>query len=312
METNNPVVSVVIPTYNRAHMIVRAINSVLNQTYKDLEIIVVDDASQDNTEVVVKSFDDERIQYFRHDKNRGGSAARNTGIKASRGAYIALLDSDDEWFPEKLEKQVNKFNDTAVEVGAVYCGFQSIIETTGQRIEEHMPTLRGDIAVDLFKGCPFNTSQLLIRKECFQKTGMFDEAFPACQDWDMWIRFSQYFEFDFVPSVLVKRYYHGEQITSSLPRKIQARRKLIEKHHNLLAAHPVRFSQHLNKLGILCCLNGDFKQAKRCFLDSIGKMPAQRFAYLNFLFLLLAPQLHRSRLQRNSSRWAVDGIPLYW
>lgn len=100
-----PTVSVVIPTYNRAHLVGRAIQSVLNQTYQDFEIIVVDDGSTDNTEEVVKSFNDPRIRYIRHDQNRGGSAARNTGIKMARGEYIAFQDSDDEWLPEKLESR---------------------------------------------------------------------------------------------------------------------------------------------------------------------------------------------------------------
>lgn len=111
---NNPKVSVIIPTYNRAHLIGRAIKSVLNQTYKDFEIIIVDDGSTDKTEEVVKDFKDERVRYIRREKNKGGSAARNTGIKAARGEYIAFQDSDDEWLPEKLEKQMKAFEAMAM------------------------------------------------------------------------------------------------------------------------------------------------------------------------------------------------------
>src|SRR4030042_5052103 len=101
-----PTVSIIIPTYNRAHLVMRAINSVLDQSFQDFEIIIVDDASRDNTEKMVSGIRDKRIFYIRHEKNRGGSAARNTGIKQARGEYIAFLDSDDEWLPEKLEKQL--------------------------------------------------------------------------------------------------------------------------------------------------------------------------------------------------------------
>lgn len=101
-----PLVSVVIPTYNRANIISNTINSVLNQTYSNLEIVIVDDFSNDNTEDVVKSFNDSRIKYIKHTKNSNGSVARNTGIKSSKGEYIAFLDSDDEWFPEKIDIQL--------------------------------------------------------------------------------------------------------------------------------------------------------------------------------------------------------------
>lgn len=104
-----PKVSVIIAAYNRAHLIGRALRTVLEQTYNDFEVIIVDDASTDNTENVIKSFDDARIKYIRHDKNKGAAAAWNTGIRASKGEYIAFQDSDDEWAEDKLEKQMNAF-----------------------------------------------------------------------------------------------------------------------------------------------------------------------------------------------------------
>ena len=102
-------VSVIITTYNRAHLVGKAIKSVLNQTFQDFELIVVDDGSTDNTEEVINSFNDTRIRYIRHKINKGGNAARNTGLRNSKGEYIAFLDSDDEWLPEKLERQLEVF-----------------------------------------------------------------------------------------------------------------------------------------------------------------------------------------------------------
>lgn len=103
---DQPFVSVIIPTYNRAHIIHRAITSVLQQTYQNLEIIIVDDASKDETEAVISSFQDERIRYIRHPENYGGADARNTGISAASGEYITFLDSDDVWLPNKVELQL--------------------------------------------------------------------------------------------------------------------------------------------------------------------------------------------------------------
>ncbi|RLF83553.1 glycosyl transferase, partial [Thermococci archaeon] len=106
---SRPTVSVIIPTYNRANLLKRAIASVLNQTFTDFELIVVDDASPDNTPEVVRSINDGRIRYVRLKKNSGGPVARNTGIRKARGRFIALLDDDDEWLPNRLELQIKKF-----------------------------------------------------------------------------------------------------------------------------------------------------------------------------------------------------------
>ena len=112
-------VSVIIPTYNRAKLIKRSILSVLNQTYQNFEIIVVDDGSADDTKSVVESFNNPKIRYIRHDINKGQSAARNTGIKNAKGKYIAFQDSDDEWLPEKLEKQMSCFESPSSHSGIV-------------------------------------------------------------------------------------------------------------------------------------------------------------------------------------------------
>jgi len=120
-----PEVSVVIPTYNRAQFIERCVCSALQQTYRDLEVIVVDDGSNDGTDIRIDNLKrtDSRLHFLRHDKNRGAQAARNTGIYAARGKYIAFLDSDNEWMPDKLERQLPLFENNNNKVGVVYSGF---------------------------------------------------------------------------------------------------------------------------------------------------------------------------------------------
>src|SRR5262249_34375929 len=144
-----PQVSVIIPTHNRAKSLQAAITSVLNQTYRDFEIIVVDDASKDNTEHVVRRFRDERIKYIRCAVNKGEAGARNKGVKASAADYIAFLDDDDEWLPRKLELQVALMDSCSLKVGGVYSGYVEIDKTTGRIIGETIPIKRGDILSDM-------------------------------------------------------------------------------------------------------------------------------------------------------------------
>ena len=119
----SPTVSVIIPTYNRGHLINRAINTVLVQTFQDFEVIVVDDGSTDNTIEVVNRLSDDRVSLLKINENRGASFARNRGIELAAGRYIAFQDSDDEWKKDKLKKQIQVFNNAAPEVGLVYTGY---------------------------------------------------------------------------------------------------------------------------------------------------------------------------------------------
>ena len=133
--TISPTISVVMPTYNRGYIIRRAIESVINQTCADWEMVIVDDGSDDDTEDIIASYGDSRIVYRRQDAGKkGAAAARNAGIAMSRGEYVAFIDSDDEWLPKKLEAQLNVFNTTDLEnVGVVICG-RRIFEPEGEKV----------------------------------------------------------------------------------------------------------------------------------------------------------------------------------
>ena len=195
MKNNHPVVTVIIPTHNRAHLISGSIRSVLDQTFKNFELIIVDDASNDNISEVVNGFKDDRIKYIHHDKNQGGPTARNTGIKAAKGAYIALLDDDDQWWPTKLEEQVNKFNEVSNKVGLVYSGLEVRRLTGDSVVRTYHPQFRGDLRLRLLLGTTIGSPTPLIKRECFEKVGLFDPRLKSCQDWDMWKRISEYYEF---------------------------------------------------------------------------------------------------------------------
>jgi len=219
----NPTVSVIIPTYNRAHLVARAIQSVLDQTYQDFELIIVDDGSTDNTEEVIKGFQqkDSRIIYLEHDQNKGGSAARNTGIKASRGEYIAFLDSDDECLPEKLGKQIVHLNNNYINAFISYTGYFKIDDKGDSSVFK--PTKHGNIYNDqLWEDHVSPTSAVMVKRNCFEEVGLFDESLPARQDYDMWLRLSQYYIFDYIIEPLVVIHNTNKDTISS---NIIARKK---------------------------------------------------------------------------------------
>lgn len=187
----NPAVTVIIPTYKRPRLVGRAIESVLKQTIKDLELLVIDDCSQDETRAIVEAIGDPRVRYVKHDTNKGLPAVRNTGIRLARGQYIAFLDDDDEWCPDKLERQL------AVIPGhdAVACA--AIANGVTVRIHRR-PTITSD---DLRRGS-FAPSSLLVKADVL-RTVLFDETITQGEDWDALIRLVQHHSIAWVPAPLL-------------------------------------------------------------------------------------------------------------
>jgi glycosyltransferase involved in cell wall biosynthesis len=181
-------VSVIIPTYNRARKVARAVASVLYQTHTDYELIVVDDGSRDNTGETLSLFPS-RIIRLVHDGNRGVSAARNTGITASGAPLIAFLDSDDYWLPEKLAVQVAFFK---AHPKAMACQTQEIWIRKGLRVNPRKKHLKpsGRIFVPSLKLCLVSPSAVMVTRSLLDEVDLFDEAFPVCEDYDLWLRVS--------------------------------------------------------------------------------------------------------------------------
>ncbi|MCP4681181.1 MAG: glycosyltransferase family 2 protein [Desulfobacterales bacterium] len=179
-------VSVIIPTFNRAEKVSRAISSVLAQTFMDLEIIVVDDGSTDGTKDAMSQFEG-RISYIAHSGNRGVSAARNTGIGRSTAPLIAFLDSDDYWLPEKLAVQAAFFK---ADPHAVACQTGEIWIRKGRRVNPKTRHLKpsGDIFEPSLKLCLVSPSAVMLKRSLLEEVGPFDEDLPACEDYDLWLR----------------------------------------------------------------------------------------------------------------------------
>lgn len=180
-------ISVIIPTFNRASFLKKAIESVIAQTYRDFELVVVDDGSQDNTRDVVSRFG-ERITYIRQ-KNRGPGAARNLGIKKSRGDFIAFLDSDDWWDKEKLFVQMREMLNAPMYLVShtqeVWYRNRVVLNQKKKHRKFH-----GYIFDKCLPLCVVSMSTVMARRELFSKVGLFDEDLPCCEDYDFWLRVS--------------------------------------------------------------------------------------------------------------------------
>ncbi len=209
--THKPIVSVIIPTYNREHVLERAIQSVLNQTYKNYELIIIDDGSTDDTSKILDKYDKDIRHYSM--LHSGVSAARNFGIKKAYGDWIALLDSDDYWLPEKLEKQVKfvsrhpqfkvaQTDEKWIRKGKFVNPMKKHQKHSGWIFEKCLPL------------CIVSPSAVMIHKEIFDAVGLFDENLPVCEDYDLWLRISRNYQIGLLPEkLIVKTGGHDDQLS---------------------------------------------------------------------------------------------------
>ena len=179
----------------------------------------------------MRSFNDQRISYIRHEKNKGPSATRNTGISAARGKYIAFQDSDDEWLPEKLERQMKAFDNAPPEVGVVYTAFWRVEDDKTIYIPSADVKQRdGNIHKEILRGNFVTPQAALVNKECFQTSGMFDEQIFSRQDWELWIRISKDWHFRFIDEPLVIVYRTLKSISATQNVAITGWKPILEKH----------------------------------------------------------------------------------
>ena len=203
--------SIIIPTFNRCELLCRALNSVFNQTYSDYEVIVVDDGSTDGTaEMLQKNFT--QVRYF-YQPNKGVSASRNKGLEMSMGRWIAFLDSDDEWLPQKLEKQISLLK---VKPDYKICHTEEIWVRNGIRVNQmkkHRKT-GGWIFPHCLPLCAMSPSSILIHRSVFDSIGNFDTSLPACEDYDLWLRITAKYPVLYMEEPQIKKYGgHDDQLS---------------------------------------------------------------------------------------------------
>ena len=252
--------SVIIPTYNRAKLLKRAIESVLNQTFKDFELIVVDDGSTDNTKEVVTGY--REVKYVYQGNSGGAAKPKNTGIKIAQGKYIAILDSDDEWLPTKLEKQVELLESSDFDV--VGCNI-----LINGKIKYRVPRYKNLFERMLVTDDMGTGSALVYKKEIFDKMGGFDENLKSGQDKEMRIRLAREYKFGFVDEYLVN-YYLGHDNISSSGLEIEKREKDWEYIYNKYKEYYTDklYKEKLRYDGTRYMLLGLPQKARKCFWES--------------------------------------------
>lgn len=271
-------ISVVIPTHNRVDLLPRAIKSVQNQTVKDLEIIVVSDGSTDGTDELMKklSQEDSCIKYISYYPGHNGNYARNTGIKAAKGEFIAFLDDDDEWLPTKLEEQITLM-ESDDNIGLVYTGTHVIY--VDEKIKySSLPNKCGDLSREiLFVNCIGSTTTVMVRSSVFEKVGWFDEQLPAIQDYDLWIRICQVSSVGVIPKELVNYYnYRSSGQVSANTKKYEDAYAYVDKKYSYLykdfSKDEWNYKMSIEKLGLgmRAKRNGIPGIARKYYKQSLG------------------------------------------
>ncbi|MBV6451616.1 MAG: Undecaprenyl-phosphate 4-deoxy-4-formamido-L-arabinose transferase [Anaerolineales bacterium] len=236
-----PAISVIIPNYNQAHFLSNSIQSVLNQTFQDFEIIVVDDGSVDNSHEIANQFGN-KVQCIRQE-NQGLAGARNTGIRASTGEVIGLLDADDEWMPGFLETMVGLVDENPD--GAVFYCMAQCIDILGKDLPQQVggPPVPADrVHQVLLRQNFIIPSTVLFRRKPIVEAGMFDATLRSCEDWDMWLRLLPSLKLIGSPMCLVRYRVHGSSLSTNVQGMQDATRKVVEKHFGFDDRNPPSWS----------------------------------------------------------------------
>lgn len=266
--------SVIIPSFNRADFIRSAVESVLDQSYKSLELIVIDDGSSDNTRNILESFDDPRLRTIRQE-NRGVSHARNRALETARGGYIAFLDSDDKFTPDKLERSCNYIAQYP-EINIFHT--EEVWYRKGKLLNQKKKHKKpdGDVYAKALALCCISISTAVIRKNVFDAIGGFDEGLEACEDYDFWLRASNKFRVKLIPEYLtIKDGGRPDQLSSRIWGLDRFRIKALEKMLLSGGLDEDRYELTLEELEKKCAIfaEGCEKRSKQRLAEEYRKLP---------------------------------------
>ena len=280
--TDQPLVSVIIPTYNRGHCISRAARSVLAQTYENIELIIVDDASTDDTADRVAEIDDPRLSFLPQTVNRGAAAARNAGLDSARGTLIAFQDSDDEWLLGKLEMQVSTLDGLGDDYGATFGGKllygRDAAGKFGDHLACHVPhpnqiDLSGDITSKLAERNFISPQTMLIRKSIIDQIGGFDERLPCNNDWEFMLRLSTVTKVHYSGGPVVAAFISPDSISRREAYKVRSLIIISKKFRDVLSKNKVRYSTRMYRIGRHLQALNKFRLANRFIKKAISLYP---------------------------------------
>lgn len=303
-----PIVSVIIPTYNYGHFIEGTINSVLSQTFTGFEVIVVDDGSTDNTGEIVKQFGD-KVRYI-WQENGGPNKARNTGIRAARGQHIGFLDADDRWLPEKLELQLHLIQRDP-KIGLVYSRVYKFDESGV--IFGHYPLgpcCRGKVMRQLYMRQVIAMSSTLVRREVFDHVGLFNKNVTGPDDWDMWLRIAARYEFDFVSQPLALYRIHTSWARNKNPEKYEKETLAFlnqiadDNPKELHGLKEVRLSSFIEMLGWRYICGGDLSSGRKRLIQAIRYKRSRLRPYILLFLSYFMYRITPERLKRHSIEYA--------
>ena len=312
----NPKVSVIIPTYNCAEYLPQAIESILAQTYKDYEIIVVDDGSSDGTDAVLAKYGD-KIRCLRQE-NQGPGAARNSGIRNSRGTLVAILDADDKWFPQKLEIQC-EYMASHEEIGLVFSDANSFDENGTKTVaynRNYRRVFEGQVFDKLILKNFIGSNTIMVRKECLDEVGLFAENTMVAEDWHLWLRIAKRYFIGYIDQPLVMYRLSPGTLTANsakaYPYRIQVMEEILSLYSDYFECRTwlVRRARGgvLMRYGYSLFDAGDYPEARRKLVMSVRHNPLQLKAYI-YLLGLLVPKGLKGHISRLKARLGIAFMP---
>jgi len=238
---DKPLISIIIPVYNRSKTIQRAIDSVLSQTLDNFDLIIVDDCSTDNSMEIVDSYQDPRIRKFTLNKNSGAAAARNEGIKNSFSEFISFLDSDDKFEPEFLEESLNVLKNTSSEIGFMWTGSRLIYSTSGKILEQQWNPKRATTShLTFLKDLKIGTGAgISVKKEVFENCGYFDDSLPAAEDTEFFLRITEKYDYAVSLKILINIYReNSDRLSKNFVKIANAYNQFLPNHFAEIDQHP--------------------------------------------------------------------------